>query len=185
MIDYDEVLEFAKKKHEGQFRADGVTPYINHPILVAEIVRKYKPSKNIDAILAAALLHDTLEDTYTSYRELVDNFGEMVASMVMEVTSASYMPHQVGKAEYLAKKMYAMSEYALVIKLADRLANIIDSKSLPSERREKINKDTIIILDYLEQNRRLTIPEQNIISEIRRLLNEKNERREYETDKIL
>ena len=184
MIDYNEVLEFAKKKHEGQFRADGVTPYINHPIMVAEIVRKYKPSKNIDSIVAAALLHDTLEDTYTSYRELVDKFGEMVASMVMEVTSASYMAHMVGKGEYLAKKMHAMSEYALVIKLADRLANIIDSKSLSNERREKIKDDTIVILDYLEKNRRLTVPEQNIIKEIKKHLNEfEQEKKEKGGDK--
>ena len=88
-IDYDYVLEFATKKHAGQFRADGKTPYIVHPIKVAEIVRRVKQSADIDYIVAAALLHDTLEDTYTSYQELKDEFGEMVASMVMEVTTAS------------------------------------------------------------------------------------------------
>ncbi len=166
-LDYDFVLNFAAKKHEGQFRADGVTPYIEHPIKVAELVKKYKKSRNIDAIVAAALLHDTLEDTYTSYRELVDNFGEIVASMVMEVTTASYMPHLVGKGNYLKHKMLDMSNYSLCIKLADRLANVMDAKSLPEERREKTVFDTYEIIEYLEENRQLTEAHLNLIHAIK------------------
>lgn len=166
-LDYDFVLNFAAKKHEGQFRADGVTPYIEHPIKVAELIKKYKKSRNIDAIVAAALLHDTLEDTYTSYRELVDNFGEIVASMVMEVTTASYMPHLVGKGNYLKHKMLDMSNYSLCIKLADRLANVMDAKSLPEDRREKTVFDTYEIIEYLEENRQLTEAHLNLINAIK------------------
>ena len=166
-LQYDEVLKFASEKHSGQYRADGVTPYINHPVLVAELVKKYKQSKNIDSIVAAALLHDTLEDTYTSYRELVDNFGEMVASMVMEVTSASFMPFLAGKADYLQNKMINMSNYALIIKLADRLANIIDGKTLTKERREKLILDTNEIVKGLEQNRKLTSAQANLIKTLK------------------
>ena len=164
---YDDVVKFATEKHAGQFRADGITPYINHPLKVAELVKKYKISKNIELIMAAAVLHDTLEDTYTSYRELEDKFGEIVASMVMEVTSASYMPKLVGKGSYLKEKMCMMSNYALVIKLADRLANIIDSKNLSTERYEKTKFDTIEILEYLETKRTLTVAQIDLCNAIK------------------
>lgn len=166
-IDYDEVLKFATKKHEGQFRADGKTPYIEHPIKVAELLLKYKKSRNIDLIIAAGLLHDTLEDTYTSYRELLDNFGEIVASMVMEVTTASYMPRLMGKGNYLKHKMLDMSNYSLCIKLADRMANIMDSHNLPLERKQKTISDTYEIIEFLEKNRTLTETHQCMINDIR------------------
>lgn len=170
-LNYDYVLEFAKKKHEGQFRADGVTPYICHPMLVAKLIKQYKKSKNIDAIIAAALLHDTLEDTYTSYRELIDNFGEMVASIVIELTTADYMADQVGKANYLKTRMCIMSPYAFVIKLCDRLANIMDSKNLVIEKQMKLKKETIEILDYLEKNKELTPTQKILFAKIREELN--------------
>lgn len=166
-LDYNFVLNFAAKKHEGQLRADGITPYIEHPIKVAELIKKYKKSRNIDAIVASALLHDTLEDTYTSYRELVDNFGEIVASMVMEVTTASYMPHLVGKGNYLKHKMIDMSNYSLCIKLADRLANLMDAGSLPEERRQRIIFDTYEIIEYLEEKRQLTEAHRALIEAIK------------------
>lgn len=169
-LDYDYVLNFAKQKHLGQFRKDGVTPYINHPIMVAELIKKYKKSRNIDAIVAAALLHDTLEDTYTSYRELEDNFGEMVASMVMEVTTASYMPQLVGKGNYLKHKMIDMSNYSLCIKLADRLANLIDAKTLTDKQKQKLIFDTYEIVEYLEEKRELTVAQIDLISAIKQQL---------------
>lgn len=166
-VDYDYVLKFATEKHAGQYRADGKTPYIEHPKMVAKLLLKYKKSRNIDLIIAAGLLHDTLEDTYTSYRELLDNFGEIVASMVMEVTTASYMPRLMGKGNYLKHKMLDMSNYSLCIKLADRMANLIDSDTLPPERRQKIIADTYEIIEFLEQNRVLTETHQNMINDIR------------------
>ena len=171
--EYDDVLKFATKKHAGQFRADGVTPYIQHPIKVAELVVKYKKSRNIDQIVAAALLHDVLEDTYTSYQELKDCFGEMIASMVMEVTTASYMPVLVGKSNYLKHKMLDMSPYALVIKLADRLSNLMDCKSLTKEKIEKLIVDTEEIISFLEQNRNLTSAQKDIIAEMKKEIEER------------
>ena len=155
-LNYDYVLYFARTKHEGQYRADGITPYINHPILVAELVKKYKPySKNIDSLVASALLHDTLEDTYTSYLELMDNFGEMVASIVIELTTADSLSHFMGKANYLKTRMAIMSTYALFVKLCDRMANIMDMGNLTVEKRNKLVNETIEILDYVAKNREL------------------------------
>lgn len=166
-LDYDYVLAFATEKHAGQFRKDGKTPYIEHPKLVAKLVKEYKTSRNIDHLVAAALLHDTLEDTYTSYRELTDNFGEIVASLVLELTTADYMVALMGKAQYLERKMVEMSNYALVVKLADRLANVYDCQNLTIEQQTKLKVDTIEILRYIENNRELTGSQKRLIAAIR------------------
>ena len=156
-IDLEEVLNFATEKHKGQKRDDG-NDYIIHPIRVAKLVDEFKGkySTNRKVLLAAAFLHDTLEDTNTSYKELVDNFGEVVASLVLELTTAKYACHYIGKAQYLAEKMQHMTSYALTIKLADRLDNIMDLKGCRPEKKTKMINDTVYILNYLEKNRKLT-----------------------------
>ena len=168
-IDINAVLEFATERHKGQVRIDG-TPYITHPIRVMEIVNKFKPSSNQNIISAGALLHDILEDTYTSYREIIDRFGLEVASLVMEVTSSGYVPKMIGKQVYLAHKMRYMSSYALIIKLADRLDNINDLKNMPIERIKKTFFDTIYMVSYIENKRILTKAQSDIIQAIRERL---------------
>ena len=84
-------LKVANKKHKGELRDDG-TPYVEHPIRVAEYSYEFKKSKNASMIYMASLLHDTIEDTYTSYRELDDMFGREVASLVMELSTAKFAP---------------------------------------------------------------------------------------------
>ena len=77
---------FAAQKHRDQRRKDKeVSPYINHQISVAKIISEIG---NIEdpKVLAAALLHDTIEDTETTVDELINNFGERVCSLVQEVT---------------------------------------------------------------------------------------------------
>lgn len=111
-------INFADKKHKGTLRDDG-TPYITHPLKVAEFVKKFKVSKNASMLYMAAVLHDTLEDTYTSYRELCETFSEEVASIVMELSTAKFAPLWIsggegGKAEYLAKKNGAHDQLCVV-----------------------------------------------------------------------
>ena len=166
IINIDEVLKFATDRHKGQVRTDG-SLYITHPIRVAEIVEKYKPSKNSNILKAGALLHDVLEDTYTSYRELIDRFGLVVASLVMEVTSSDFVSKMVGKQVYLAHKMQYMSSYALVIKLADRLDNLMDMKEMPVDRIKKTFFDTIYMINFIETKRHLTDAQSNLIQAIR------------------
>ena len=72
--------------HEGQFRKGG-EPYIIHPDSVARIVRDVKSSKEISALVAAALLHDTVEDTDLTLEDILREFGELVMSLVSELTS--------------------------------------------------------------------------------------------------
>lgn len=154
-IDLDEVLKFATKKHEGQLRKNG-EEYITHPIKVATLVKLFKDTKNSEFLMACALLHDVLEDTDTSYVELVRNFGDEVASLVEEVTNAHYVPKLKGKALYLAEKMQYMTSYALVIKLADRLANLSDMESLDRAYQERIISETEFILAFISEKRELT-----------------------------
>ena len=78
---------FAQEKHKNQRRKNG-KPYITHPLNVLDKIIKYKKSHNIDTLIISALLHDTLEDTNTTYYELVNNFGQEVASLVLELTTS-------------------------------------------------------------------------------------------------
>ncbi|MBP5651147.1 MAG: bifunctional (p)ppGpp synthetase/guanosine-3',5'-bis(diphosphate) 3'-pyrophosphohydrolase [Clostridia bacterium] len=167
----EKAIDFATKKHEGQLRDDG-RPYITHPIRVAELTRMYKPSHNAEMIYIAALLHDTLEDTYTSYKELMDNFGNEVASLVMELSTAKEVPHIIkgGKAEYLSHKMENMTTYALFIKLCDRYDNLCDVAGTTEEKRNKMFADTRKILDYLYDHITFTSSQKTIVNMIEKEL---------------
>ena len=169
-----EAIKFADKKHKGVKRDDG-TPYIFHPLRVAGFVEKYKVSKNASMLFMAAVLHDTIEDTYTSYRELCDKFGEETASIVMELSTAKFAPLWIGKggkAEYLSKKMENMTNYALLIKLCDRLDNVSTLSGCTEKKRKKTIDDTYIILDYIKQVRTLTASQERVVKEIERKLKE-------------
>ena len=166
--DLRQVLQFATKAHSGQTRSGG-EPYIGHPVRVAQTIEKYKKSHNIDALIAAAYLHDTIEDTDTTHEALHDLFGGLVASLVLELTSDLEQIKKVGKKEYLAKKMaHDMSSYGLVIKLADRLDNVQDIATAKSpEWRAKYKAETEHILDYIEQNRVLSGTHKQLVGMIR------------------
>lgn len=183
-INIDDVLAFATERHKGQLRSDG-QEYITHPIRVSKLVAEYKPSKNSKVLEAGALLHDVLEDTYTSYRELQDRFGEVVASLVMEVTSSTYVPKLVGKQIYLAHKMRYMSSYALIIKLADRLDNVSDLAGLKIEKIQKTFFDTIYMINYIEGKRILTDAQARLIQAIRSKLLEVNSIYHFSEDRFI
>lgn len=168
----DLALDFATKVHAGQVRSDN-TPYINHVKRVAASVKKFKKSKNIDALVRAALLHDTVEDTDTTHADLLRLFGGLVASLVKELTSDKDEIAKVGKDKYLAHKMSTMSSYALVIKLADRLDNVADIKTAKTpEWRKRYKNETLYILSEIEKNRELSGTHKKIIAAIRKKLAE-------------
>src|SRR5262247_4099241 len=85
-------LAFAAHKHRDQRRKDAqASPYINHPIALAEVLAGEGGVADAE-VLAAALLHDTIEDTDTSPAELEREFGAPIAAMVMEVTDDKNLP---------------------------------------------------------------------------------------------
>ena len=174
-------LEFATKAHINQKRKDG-TPYINHPIKVAEYIRKYKESHQIDNLIISALLHDTLEDTSVTYYEIANKFGYLVASITLELTNDLELKKLLGKTRYMQIKMNNMTNWALDIKLCDRLSNIKDLINADSNFREKYIIETIEIINYITNNRKLTKTQLNIISDINKVI---KSLRENKDDKFL
>ena len=165
-------LHYAVKAHEGQFRSDG-SPYAKHPERVADFVRRFKKSKNLDALISAAFLHDTIEDTDTTHEDLEKMFGGLVASLVKELTSDKDKIKEVGKTDYLSQKMAKMSSWALVIKLADRLDNVQDIATAKTpEWRRKYRSETEAVLDRLAKDRELSGTHKKIIGAIRAKLKE-------------
>lgn len=168
-------IVFAQKKHEGQFRKDG-TPYIIHPLRVSGIVKQFKRSHRINELIAAAILHDTLEDTNTGIAELRDNFGELISLLVIELTSDRYKINQMGKTAYLTNKLCSskdISKWALVIKLADRLDNVSDLNNIPDKDFVmRYKHETEEIMKYLEKNRELSPTHKRLIEAIKEKLQE-------------
>ena len=173
--DYRDAARYAATAHTGQKRSGG-KPYISHPVRVANIVKKYKDSKQLNDILSAAFLHDTIEDTDTDEEQLSKMFGALVASLVKELTSDKDEIAKVGKTEYLADKMTNMSSWALVIKLADRLYNVSDIKVAKNpEWRHRYRTETETILDRIERDRVLSGTHKQLINLIRAKLAELDE----------
>ena len=116
---------FALKAHEKQKRDEG-SPYIIHPIAVANILTELKLDS---ATIATGLLHDTIEDTHATYNTIEEEFGKEVADLVDGVTKISEFENQAisnSKAENFRKLILATSKdiRVLLVKLADRLHNM-------------------------------------------------------------
>ncbi|KAG9352297.1 hypothetical protein JZ751_020710 [Albula glossodonta] len=120
-----ETAHFAAEKHKNQRRKDPEgTPYINHPIGVARILSHEGGVTDIE-VLQAALLHDTVEDTDTSFAELEAAFGPKVARIVREVTDDKTLAKQERKRQQVEHAPHC-SHQAKLVKLADKLYNLRD-----------------------------------------------------------
>ena len=167
-----EAKEFAHEKHSEQKRKTG-EPYISHPERVARLVKKYKKSHKIDELVSAAWLHDTLEDTDTTEEDLKKLFGPLVSSLVKGLTSDKEEIEKSGKKNYLKEKMINMSNWALVIKLADRLDNLSDEYLFYNPLfRKRYVSETKFILDGLEKERKLSKTQEKLVKAIRKKLKE-------------
>lgn len=153
-------IKLAKKAHKGQFRKVSGLPYIVHPLEVLSIVKKYKESHNIDAICAAAVLHDTAEDAGLTYEALSAGFGTLTASLIMEVTNDTAAVSKLGKLTYINEKLLKLTSYALVIKLADMLANVTDNPA------EKTIKRIAAHVAFLRANRVLSATQLKLAEQI-------------------
>lgn len=159
----------AKHKHEGQYRkGPNKEPYFVHPKRVAEIIKKYQPKNK--HLIAAALLHDTVEDTDLTLKEIKAMFGVLIADLVEELTSDEEKIKTQGKANYLKEKMSNMTKEALLIKLADRLDNVSDLTEMPKDFQIKYTKETKEILNELEKFGLLSGVHGQIIRAIKRKL---------------
>jgi (p)ppGpp synthase/HD superfamily hydrolase len=116
-------LKFAAYKHSRQRRKDlEGTPYINHPIAVAETLSRIGRITDL-LILQAAILHDTLEDTETLPQELEDYFGQEVCYLVQELTDNKSLPKQERK-RLQVEHALNLSTPAKLIKIGDKICNV-------------------------------------------------------------
>ncbi len=140
------VYDLADAAHEGQTRASGES-YIEHPLAVAEILADLEMDR---ATVAAALLHDVVEDTVVTSEEVADNFGAEIATLVDGVTKLTRIPYQSkedAQVENLRKMFMAMAKdiRVIIIKLADRLHNMRTLSSLSPAKQQQISRETVEI----------------------------------------
>ena len=124
-----EAVAFAADKHRNQRRKDAeASPYINHPIALASLLKR----EGVDdvVVLCAALLHDTIEDTNTTADELRVLFGEVITSVVLEVTDDKDIDKAERKRLQVANAPM-LSERAKLVKLADKICNVYDMVAAP------------------------------------------------------
>lgn len=156
-------IKFATKLHAGQVRAVTGEPYITHPLAVACLVALYVRSKHLQAMMAAAVLHDCLEESDTTVEDIKLLFGSQVAMMTQELTNDPVELARLGKLDYQTNKMLRMSVRVLCIKLADRMHNISENP------RPKMISDTRELMSRLRGGRRLTKVHLAMVTEIERL----------------
>ena len=125
-------LHFAAHKHRLQRRKDpGEPAYINHPIQVAEVISRVGGVSDL-ATLQAAILHDTVEDTETTFDDLEELFGREVADLVMEVSDDKGLPKEERK-QLQIEHAPELSPKAKHIKIADKISNITHVAYSPPE----------------------------------------------------
>src|SRR5690554_5293821 len=140
----ERAFEVADRAHEGQLRKSG-DPYITHPVAVATILAELGMTA---PTLAAALLHDTVEDTSYSLAQLTEEFGEEIAMLVDGVTKLDKVTYgDAAQAETVRKMVVAMARdiRVLVIKLADRLHNARTWRFVSQESAQRKARETIEI----------------------------------------
>ena len=150
----DKALVYATKAHSSQFRKSG-EPYVIHPILVAGIVASIT---NSESMTVAALLHDVVEDTEITIEEILENFGKDVSYLVEGLTKIDIIRDKelipsnsneklVVSALSFRKMLLASIEdvRVLVVKLCDRLHNMLTLESLPEHKQQRIAEETLVV----------------------------------------
>ncbi|MFA6518884.1 MAG: HD domain-containing protein [Candidatus Shapirobacteria bacterium] len=148
----------AATQHDGQYRKDGVTPFIIHPFEVAMIVSEYT---NDEDIISSALLHDVLEDTQGySYERLIEDFGNKVADIVQSLTDKP-LPDLTWNDKHIKylENLKHSSDESVLICLADKYSNVstgpVDQNRvwyyqgvINVAKERKLTKDTKLLEDF-------------------------------------
>ena len=141
---YAQALLHAIDKHRVQTRRDG-SPYIAHPIRVAESLRTIGGVTDPD-VLIAALLHDLIEDTDSDWESIESRYGARVANLVAELTADMRLPKAERKHDQLERIRTASPE-AKAIKLADRYDNLTDMAGFSEARRAEYIRHSREVLE--------------------------------------
>ena len=127
---FAKAVAFAADKHRNQRRKDAeASPYINHPIELANVLANEGGVDDV-IVLCAAVLHDTIEDTKTTAAELAAIFGDKVTSIVLEVTDDKSLDKAVRKEDQVRHASH-ISQDAKLVKLADKICNLRDILASP------------------------------------------------------
>lgn len=123
-------LAFAAHKHRDQRRKDAqASPYINHPIALADVLANEAGVDDVN-VLCAAILHDTVEDTETTPEELAQHFGQTICDIVLEVTDDKALAKADRKQAQIDHAPHISPE-AQLVKLADKICNLRDMIDAP------------------------------------------------------
>ena len=123
-------MAFAADRHRHQRRKDiEASPYINHPIALANLLANEAFIED-ERVLIAAILHDTLEDTETTETELMRLFGQEITTIVLEVTDDKSLPKAERK-RFQIEHAATVSRRAKLVKLADKICNLRDTACSP------------------------------------------------------
>ena len=161
-----EAKRLAEKSHQGQFRKFENTSFVQHPIQVARIL-KSAAEEVTKEMVAAALLHDTVEDTGVTHEQIRSRFGARVAKLVKELfTTDKEKRDEYGKSKYLGWKMANMSDSALTIKLCDRYHNVRKIEETPKKFRKRYSKETRKTILILLRRKTLTFAQRRIVKQI-------------------
>ena len=188
---------FSAKVHLGQVRLSG-EPYLNHPLEVAGILTQLKLDV---ASVATGFLHDTVEDTLTTRKEIQDNFGDEIAQMVdglTKISQISLRSSEEHQAENFRKMILAMVKdiRVILIKIADRLHNMRTLKYHTSEKQLEIAQETLDIyaplahrlgIDWIKtelENLAFQHIHPELYEEIRRKITKKEKERERYIDEV-
>jgi guanosine-3',5'-bis(diphosphate) 3'-pyrophosphohydrolase len=119
-------LDFAANKHRNQRRKNvDASPYINHPISLANILCNEAHVTDLN-VICGALLHDTVEDTETTKAELENEFGQDVCNIVMDVTDDKSIKDKQKRKQLQIEHAPHISTSAKLVKLADKISNLRD-----------------------------------------------------------
>jgi guanosine-3',5'-bis(diphosphate) 3'-pyrophosphohydrolase len=130
-----EAAAFAARAHRNHLRKDEKTPYFSHPVRVCLVVRQVFGFDDA-RMLAAALLHDTIEDTNTDHDDLLEHFGETVAKWVSDLSKDKRLENKEREEQYT--RVLAGADWQVkVIKLADLYDNMGDCRTFPADRQRK------------------------------------------------
>jgi guanosine-3',5'-bis(diphosphate) 3'-pyrophosphohydrolase len=143
-----DAIAFAARAHRHQFRKDGQTPYVSHPVRVALIANQVFGVTD-RRVLTAAVLHDTIEDTTSDCDDIVERYGADVARWVAALTKDKRLPHAEREANYVAA-LAAGGWQVHVCKLADVYDNTLDSEYFSPEKRKKMFERSRFYLAALE-----------------------------------
>lgn len=165
---------FAADKHRLQRRKDAdASPYINHPLAVAEVMARHGVTDSL--ALRAALLHDTIEDTETTPDELVQEFGPDVQAVVLEVSDDKSLPKAQRKQRQV-EKAPRLSDQAKLVKLGDKICNVLDVAFNPppdwdiDRRRAYLDWTEAVVEGCRGVNRELERGYDRVLTEARRAL---------------